>query len=204
MGLFSKIAGIATLGLVGDSPFKALRSGATQAAKDAKLAGAATLEEQQALKSEIGDIYNPRMQAGQQAEQEITDFYGGNQQQIIDQAQASPFMSSLVDAGEGAIARNQQMTGGFRSGTTQENFAENEQGVLMGLVQQILQGKQGIAQSGYGATDAYTTAMQNITAGTGATRGEIAGIDIARAGNRQNMLSGLVGGLGSAAIGKWG
>lgn len=194
MGLFSKIAGIATLGLVGDSPFKGLRSGATAAAKDAKLAGAQTLAEQQALKTEIGGIYDPRMQAGNQAFGELTDFYGGDQQTIVDQAQASPFMSSLVDQGESAIARNAQMTGGFRTGTTQENLAQNSQNVLMDLVQQILGGKQSIAQAGFGATDAYTTAMQNITAGTGATRGEIAGIDVNRAAQRQNIGAGLFSG----------
>jgi len=194
MGLFKKILGAATFGLIGDSPFKSLRSGATQAAKDAKLAGAESLAEQQALKTEIGGIYDPRMQAGTKAFGEIEDFYGGNQQTIIDQAQASPFMSSLVEQGEGAIARNAQMTGGLRTGTTQENLAQNSQNVLQGLVQQILQGKQGIAQAGFGATDAYTTAMQNIVAGTGATRGEIAGIDVSRAAQRQNMISGLVSG----------
>ena len=43
--------------------------------------------------------------------------------------------------------------------------------------------------------------MQNIVAGTGATRGEIASIDINRAAQKQNMTSGLVGGIGSALIG---
>lgn len=192
MGLFSKILGVATLGLAGDSPFKGLRTGATKAAKDAKLAGEQTLADQQALKAEIGDIYQPRMQMGEEAFQDIAGFYGGDQQAIVDQAQASPFMSSLVNTGEQAIARNQQMTGGFRSGTTQENFVKNDQNVLMNLVQQILQGKQGVAQAGFGATDAYTTAMQNIIAGTGATRGEIANIDINRAAQRGNMLGGLL------------
>ncbi|MAO21794.1 MAG: hypothetical protein CMJ25_13685 [Phycisphaerae bacterium] len=171
---------------------KLTRTGATAAARDAKAAGATTLAEQQALREEIGGIYDPRMQAGNQAFGEITDFYGGNQQAIIDQAQASPFMSSLVAAGEEGIARNAQMTGGLRTGTTQENLAGNQQNVLMGLVNQILQGKQGIAQAGFGATDAYTNAMQNIIAGQGNTRGQIANVDINRAAQRGNMLSGLV------------
>jgi len=62
----------------------------------------------------------------------------------------------------------------------------------MSLVQQLLQGKQGIAQSGYGAQDAYTNAMQNITAGVGNTRGQIANVDVSRAAQKQNMLGGLV------------
>lgn len=204
MGIFSKVLGIATLGLAGDSPFKGFRTGATAAAKDAKLAGAETLAEQQALRTEVGDIYRPRMQAGDQAFGELTDFYGGDQQTIVDQAQASPFRSALVDTGERSIARNAMMTGGLRTGTTQENFVKNDQNVLMSLVQQILQGKQGIAQAGFGATDAYTTAAQNIIAGTGATRGEIANIDINKAAQRQNLYSGLIGGasqVGAALLG---
>lgn len=203
MGLFSKIVGVATLGLAGDDPFKFARTGATRAAKDAKAAGEATLADQGALREEIGSIYDPRMKMGDQAFSEVADFYGGNQQAIIDQAQASPFMSSLVDAGERAIARNTQATGGFRTGTTNENLAINEQNVLQNLVSQILQGKQGIAQAGFGATDAYTTAMQNIIAGQGATRGEIANVDIAKAANKQNLYAGLGSGLiqgGAAAF----
>lgn len=171
-----------------------LRTGATKAGREAKEAGGVSLAEQQALKKEIGGIYDPRMQAGNQAFGELADFYGGNQQGIIDQAQSSPFMSSLINQGEESIARNAQMTGGLRTGTTQENLAGNSQNVLMGLVQQLLQGKQGIAQSGYGAQDAYTTAMQNITAGTGNTRGQIANIGINQAAQRRNMIGGLVSG----------
>jgi hypothetical protein len=169
-----------------------LRTGATKAAREAKEAGGVSLAEQQALKQEIGGIYDPRIQAGNKAFGELADFYGGNQQGIIDQAQASPFMSSLINQGEESIAKNAQMTGGLRTGTTQENLAGNSQNVLMGLVQQLLQGKQGIAQSGYGAQDAYTNAMQNITAGTGNTRGQIANIGINQAAQRGNMIGGLV------------
>ena len=188
MGLFSKIMDFTGIGNLD----KLTRTGATQAAKNAKLAGEQTLAEQQALKAEIGGIYDPRMQAGNQAFSDINDFYSGNQQGLIDQAQSSPFMSSLINQGEESIARNAQMTGGLRTGTTQENLAGNSQNVLMGLVQQLLQGKQGIAQSGYGATDAYTNAMQNITAGVGNTRGQIANVDVSRAAQKQNMLGGLV------------
>jgi len=187
MGLFSKVMSFTGIGNLD----KLTRTGGTQAAKNAKALGEVSLAEQQALKQEIGGIYDPRMQAGNQAFGELADFYGGNQQGIIDQAQASPFMSSLINQGEESIAKNAQMTGGLRTGTTQENLAGNSQNVLMGLVQQLLQGKQGIAQSGYGAQDAYTNAMQNITAGAGATRGQIANVDISRAAQKQNMYSGL-------------
>ena len=188
MGLFSKVMSFTGIGNLD----KLTRTGATQAAKNATAMGEQSLAEQQALKQEIGGIYDPRMQAGNQAFGELADFYGGNQQGIIDQAQASPFMSSLINQGEESIAKNAQMTGGLRTGTTQENLAGNSQNVLMGLVQQLLQGKQGIAQSGYGAQDAYTNAMQNITAGVGNTRGQIANVGINQAAQKQNMIGGLV------------
>ena len=187
MGLFSSVMNLTGLGNLD----KLVRTGATAAARDAKAAGEVSLADQQALKTEIGGIYDPRMQAGSKAFGELADFYGGDQQSIIDQAKASPFMSNLVSTGEDAIARTSQATGGFRTGTTGENLAQNSQSALQNLVQQILGGKQSIAQAGFGATDAYTTAMQNIVAGTGATRGEIAGIDVNRAAQKQNMLSGL-------------
>ena len=198
MGLFSKVLGFTPVGNLD----KFTRTGATQAGKDARAAGEASLAEQGALREEIGGIYDPRMQAGNQAFGELTDYYSGNQQPIIDQARSSPFMSQLVNQGEEAIARNAQITGGLRTGTTQENLAQNSQNVLMNLVNQVLQGKQGVAQSGFGATDAYTTAMQNIVAGQGATRGEIANIGINQAANKQSMLSGLVQ-AGAGVAGKY-
>jgi len=291
MGLFSKVLGVATLGLAGDSPFKKLRTGSTAAGKAADAAaakaeglGLQTLAEQQALKSEIGGIYKPTMQAGQQAFGDLVGFYGGGgytpeqqadvdlltelkakqslqptqstpmnegfsgtsdmmrqmggiikdsttenllsqqikaleskvagygqpsggQQPIIDQAMQSPFMSQLVSQGENAIARNTQMTGGFRSGTTQENLAQNSQNVLMDLVNQVLAGKQGIANTGFGATDAYSTAAQNIIAGQGAARGQVANVDIANAAGKQNAAAGktnMYGQIGSSLLGAGG
>jgi hypothetical protein len=194
---------------------KNFRTGGTAAGKQADAAavqakdlGQQTLEQQQMLQGQIGDIYQPMMDTGQQAFQGLADYYQGNQQPIIDQAMQSPFMSQLVNQGESAIARNSQMTGGFRSGGTQENLAENSQSVLMNLVNQTLQGKQGIANAGMGATDAYTTGMQNIIAGQGATRGQIAGVDIGnaaaaqqRAAGKRNMYSQIGGSALSAGIG---
>jgi len=144
MGWFKKALGVATLGIVGDSPLKGLRSGATQAAKDAKLAGEAQLGEQQALREEIQGLYQPQIDAGKKAFKGLADYYGGNQQPIIDQAKASPFYGSIVSAGEDAVERNRQATGGFRSGTTQENLVENEQSGLQGLINQQLQGQSNI------------------------------------------------------------
>lgn len=186
MGMFSFL----------DKPF---RTGATKAARQAKEMGQVTLDEQGALKTEIGGLYQPRMDAGSEAFQGLSDYYAGNQQPILNQAMSSPFMSQLIDTGEQAIARNAQATGGFRSGSTQENLAGNSQNVLMSLVNQVLQGKQSIANAGFGATDAYSTAAQNIQAGQGATRGQIANVDIAKAAGKQNMIGGLI--QGAASVG---
>lgn len=203
MGLFNKIISLGGI-------TKNFRTGRTAAGKAADAAavqatelGQETLGEQQALKSEIGSIYKPTMKAGRQAFGDIAGYYAGDQQPIIDQATQSPFMSQLVNTGEQAIARNAQMTGGFRSGTTQENLAQNSQNVLMDLVNQVLQGKQGIANTGFGAADAYSTASQNIIAGQGATRGQIANVDIANAAGKQQQASGmtnLYGNLISGAV----
>lgn len=187
MGMFSFL----------DKPF---RTGATQAAKQAKKLGAETLAQQGELREELGGIYQPTMDVGQQAFQDLAGYYSGDQQAIIDQAMASPFMSQLVKSGEEAIARGAQATGGFRTGTTQENLAGNTQNILMDLVNQQLQGKQAIANVGFGATDAYSTAMQNILAGQGATRGQIANVDISKAAGKQNILTGLGSGLIQGAI----
>lgn len=183
---------------------KKFRTGRTSAGKAADAAaekatglGEQTLEQQQALKTEIGSIYQPTMQTGQQAFQDISGFYAGNQQPIINQAKNSPFYSQLIDTGEQSIARNAQATGGFRSGSMQENLAGNSQNVLMNLVNQVLQGKQGIANAGFGATDAYSTGAQNIIAGQGATRGQIANIDIAKAAGMQEAAAGRMGMYGS-------
>ena len=193
MGLFS-FADKVTRAL--EKPF---RTGATQAARQAKEMGQVTLDEQGALKTEIGGLYQPTMDAGSEAFQGLSDYYAGNQQPILDQAMSSPFMSQLVDTGEQAIARNAQATGDFRSGSTLENLAGNSQNVLMSLVNQVLQGKQSIANAGSGATDAYGNAMQNIQAGQGDTRGQIANVDIAKAAGKQNLLGGIVQGVAGVA-----
>ncbi len=201
MGWFKKVLGIATLGLAGDDPFKGLRTGATQAAKNAKEVGALHLGKQTELREELKGMYAPQMEAGQQAFQGLADFYGGNQQPMIDQVQASPFYQSNIDAGEQSIARNQAATGGFRSGTMQENLAQNSQNVLQGMVQQNLQGQQNIYNAGAGAQNSYSNAMQNILAGQGATSGQIANVDINQAANKQNMYTGLVGLASKAYMG---
>lgn len=203
MGLFSKIAGIATGGIVGDDPFKFLRTGATSAAREAKEAGEEQLGRETDFRGELKGLFSPMIERGQQAFTGLADYYGGDQQPIISQAQSSPLYSSLVGAGESSIARNRQATGGFRSGTTQENLAENEQGVLMNIIQQILQGQGAIADTGTAATRDYAQYGSNILNQIGGTSGQIANVGINQAAQKGNLLSGLAGGLakvGAAAL----
>ena len=169
-----------------------LRTGATSAAKEAKASGEVQLERETDFMSELQGLYNPTIQQGQQASAGLADYYGGNQQPIIDQATSSPLYQTLRDTGESAVARNAQATGGFRSGTTQENFAKNDQNVLMGLIQQILQGQGGIADAGANATNNYASSGSNILGQIGGTAGQIANVDINSAANKTNLLTGLV------------
>jgi hypothetical protein len=180
MGMFSFL----------DKPF---RTGATKAAREAKAAGQKQLGLETEFREEIKGLFSPTIERGQQAFTGLADFYGGDQQPIISQAQSSPLYSSLVGAGESAIARSRQATGGFRSGTTQENLAENEQGVLMSLIQQILQGQGGVADAGAAARNAYVQSGSNALNQIGGTSGQIANVDINRAAQRGNMLTGLAG-----------
>ena len=138
------------------------------------------------------------MQYGNQALGRINDFYGGNQQSAYDQAQSSPAYANMVSQGEDAIARNQQATGGFRSGTTQENLAQNSQNILQGLVQQNMQGNQYLASYGGNSRNAYANSGAGILNQIGGTMGQNAQIGINQAANKQNMLTGLAGGAMSA------
>ena len=168
-----------------------LRTGATQAAKEAKVAGEVQMGLETDFMGEIGDIYNPTIQQGQQAFTGLADYYEGNQQPVINQAMSSPMYSTMQGVGESAIARNAQATGGFRSGSTNENLAQNSQQVLASLIQQILQGKAGIADAGMNAANNYTNAGANMLGQIGGTSSQIANVDINSAANKQGILTGL-------------
>ena len=114
----------------------------------------------------------PLLEAQQFGLSGLMDYFGGNQQGLIDQVQASPFYSSMVNQGEQALLRNAAATGGLRSGITQNALAQNSQNVLQGLVGQQLGGLQtlagfqpntaGVAQA---TGNIGNTLAQGITAG---------------------------------------
>lgn len=70
----------------------------------------------------------------------------GNQQQMIEQAQASPFYQAGIDTGTEAIARTANVTGGLRGGGGAADIAGFESNLLNQAYQQQLQGIQGLAQ----------------------------------------------------------
>jgi hypothetical protein len=82
----------------------------------------------------------PLLQAQQFGLTGLMDFYGGNQQGLIDQVQANPFYQSMVSQGEEAVLRNAAATGGLRGGNVQQALAQNSQNVLQGLTNQYLGG----------------------------------------------------------------
>lgn len=136
----------------------------------------------------------PLLQAQQFGLSGLMDYYGGNQQGLIDQVQSSPFYSSMVDQGEEAVLRNAAATGGLRSGATQQALAQNSQNVLQGLVNQQLGGLQTL--SGY---QPNTSGVASMTSGIGSTlaQGQLGAAQAQQAGlgNVMSLGGSLLGGL---------
>lgn len=192
--------------------FDSFRTGRTAAKK----ASAAALEQAEELGYQhldtvqgFGDqIYNqtsPGMQQGQDAAALMSSYYTSQdgQQQFIDQAQSSPMYQSMVNQGAQAVLGNAQMTGGVRSGTTNENLAQNSQNVLGSLVSQQLSGLGGIADYGMQNQSNYLNSMANNINQQGTTLSGITGSSFADAANQSNAAAGmtsLYGGLANAAL----
>lgn len=199
MGLFSKALGFATLGLVGDSPFEGLRSGATQAGKNAEALGYEQLADERAFGEELKGITQPGIDMGQQASQSLYDYYSGDsgaQQQFVDNAQRSPYYRGLVDEGEQSVARHASATGGIRGGNIQESLASVNQNALNTVVNQNLQGLQGISDYGLNTQNQYIGGKGGNVSNIGQTRSGIAEVGVGQAANKQQQTSGLLGLLG--------
>lgn len=114
----------------------------------------------------------PLLEAQQFGLSGLMDYYGGNQQGLVDAAMASPYYTSMLEQGEEATLRNAAATGGLRSGTTQNALAANSQNVLNSAINQQLGGLQtlsgfqpntaGVAQA---TSNIGNTLAQGITAG---------------------------------------
>lgn len=146
--------------------------------------------------------------AQQQGLSGLMDFYGGNQQNVVNQAMQSPFYNSMIGQGEEAVLRNAAVTGGLRSGGTQQGLAQNSQNILQMLVNQQLGGLQGLAgvqtnnnaiSQGYG--NIGNTQAQGVTAAANAKQqglGNIINLAAMAAGGGSG--GGMFGGQGGSGM----
>jgi hypothetical protein len=186
------IAGGAALG-IGASAIKSSSAAgsakkAGQAAKGGQKDKLAYLQEREALP----------MGLREGALQQLGGLYGlpggtGSQEEFIAQARQSPLYSAMMgsrEAGEEAILRNQAMTGGLRSGSTQEALYDyNTQLENQALLEAYNQRVQGL--SGF-------TGLTDRTSEIGQTMADIGAVE---AGQQQAVgqakLGGWSGGLGA-------
>lgn len=119
----------------------------------------------------------------------------GSQQQLIDQAQTSPFFQSQLETGREATARLASGQGGFRGGSTASDIVGYEQNLLNQAYQQQLGGIQGLAGLPSAAPQIAQqygqigqTQAQGITAGAQAQQ------------QAYGNLMGLGGQIGAAAL----
>lgn len=121
----------------------------------------------------------------------------GDQQELIDKARQSPLYSAIMGtqgAGEDAIMRNASMTGGLRSGNTQDQLfsynANLENTALLESYNQELQGLQGLGQL---PSNANTIASATSNIGATLAQGQIGAANAKQQGN-EAMMNSLMGG----------
>ena len=173
--------------------------------RDNRSPGQIEMDRQDQFLQYAGGMYHPGMQRGEEASQALFDYYSGNpqamQQQVNQSVMDSPFLAQNISLGEDAIARNRQATGGFRSGTTQKNLAQNSQNVYQNLynqqLQQNLQGLGGFSDQGANQLNRYADFGRGMINDIGTTSGNIQSQNIAREANDQNFLTGIIGGVAS-------
>ncbi len=204
--IIDDVVSIGSFGLI-DTDFSGQDAG--NAAANASLAAANTSAayQQQAL-----DYLKEREELPQQFRDEALQFLGGvygleggtgSQQQLIDQAMASPLYGLLTGnkaAGEEAILRNASATGGLRSGSTQHNLydynTQLENQALLESYNQQLSGLSGLASLPSNASQ-IATGISGIgnTLAQGQTASAQAQLQ-AQQGGMQNLL-----GLGQLGVG---
>lgn len=153
---------------------------------------------------EIQNMFKPYMQAGTGAlggQQDILGINGNNaQQNSLNSIQSSPIFQGLMKQGENSILQNASATGGVRGGNTQKALSQFSPNLLNTLLQQKLQGLQGLTNLGFNATGANTNAIQNfggIDADLLVGQGRInAGGAVAQANNQGGLLNSIGQGIG--------
>lgn len=178
-------------GITGESAAEDIAA-ATQLQTQAQQEGLEYLKETEAVPQEL-------RQAGLQRLGGIAGLPGfeeyGSQQQLIEQAQASPFYQSQLGAGQEAIARTASATGGLRGGGTAADLAGFSSNLLNQAYQQELSGLQGLAQL---PSQAGQISQQYGQIGQTQAQGAIAQAQAQQAG-MSNIL-GLGGTLGAAYL----
>jgi hypothetical protein len=103
---------------------------------------------------------------------------------VAERALSSPFYTAGRDVGEDAVMRNQSMTGGLRSGNTQDALARANQSLYTQSYGQQLQGLQGLMGQPSNANN-----IANLTQGIGTTYAQ--GITGGAQGQQAGMGMGL-------------
>lgn len=94
----------------------------------------------------------------------LLDYFGGNQQGLVDAAMQSPYYTSMLGQGEEAVLRNAAATGGLRGGNVQQALATNSQNVLNSAIGQQLGGLQTLA--GFNSNPANVANQMNTIGNT--------------------------------------
>jgi hypothetical protein len=200
MGIFSAIGGLLGGGAAKKASKKAMRAQVEAANKG--------IAEVNKGWDYTQGLFQPWQQAGTGALGGVTNLLGlgdaGSQQAAIDALKASPFYQSLYRTGEEALLQNASATGGLRGGDTQRSLADFGADTLAQTIQQQLQNLGGVAQLGYGATEALgahgsqrTSDISNLLLGQGQARAS----DYIRRGAITAGMWNNLGALGDQALG---
>ena len=154
---------------------------------------------------EIQKMFQPYMQAGTQAlggQQDILGLNGNTaQQNSLNSIQSSPIFQGLMQQGEDSILQNASATGGLRGGNAQKALGQFSPNLLNTLLQQKLQGLQGLTGLGLNATGANANAVQNfggIDADLLVGQGRLnAGGAVTQANNQSGALNSIGQGVGN-------
>ena len=198
-------AAIAGAGIVGGLISANSQKKAAKSAANAQTAASdASIAEQRRQFDLSQQLVQPYVNAGVGALGQQQNLMGLNgtsaQQAAINNLQNSPFLQSMYKQAENALLQNASATGGLRGGNIQGALADNRMNMLNTAYTNQLQNLGNLVTLGQNsATNTGTNAMamanniSNLNTNIGQAQ---AGYALARGQATQNMLGGLMGGLG--------
>lgn len=131
------------------------RKAANSATSAQTQASEAAVAEQQRQFNEIQKLLQPYVQGGTNAfgaQQALLGLSGAEaQQKAINELQASPQFTSLLQQGENALLQNASATGGLRGGNTQQALMQYRPQLLNTLMENRFNQLGAISQQGLGA-----------------------------------------------------